>query len=46
VSNTMALILGVTLFLIVVGIGKGWFKGFGAKVANFVAWAKSKLGKE
>lgn len=45
-SNLKGAILAILLFLLVVGIGKGWFKGFGAKVANFVAWAKSKLGKE
>jgi len=45
-SNLKGAILAISLFLIVVGIGKGWFKGFGEKVANFVAWVKSKLGKE
>ena len=45
-SNFLGAILAISLFLIVVGIVKGWFKGFGGKVANAVAWFRSKLGKE
>lgn len=43
--NWLAAILAISLFLIVVGIGQGWFKGFGTKVSNFFAWVKSKTSK-
>lgn len=45
-SNFWAAFCGITLFLIVVGIGQGWFKGLGGKIKDAVSGLKDKLDKE
>lgn len=45
-KNWQAMILGVGLFLLVVGLGKGWFKGFGEKLGAFIDGIKEKFGKK